>query len=180
MTLACYHEAPVRHPTSHPSDSSPSQTSPGGLESITQDLRVQARRDRFARAWYGITRDTLSVMFGQPLTILARPTTPIPVGRFRDSLITFSYDSGTFIFFKQGGGHEEQLIQANVWAPRFMRTADIHLGMSAVDVRAFFGDSARDSTPLVLSTPIDSVIGGAELTFKGDRLVRVMWTYGDD
>jgi len=180
LTLVCYHEAPARHTTSHSSDSVAGLTPQGSLQSLNQDLRVQARRDRFIAEWYGTTRDTLTAVFGQPESILAQQASPTQIERLRDSLFTFVYEGARFIFYNQHGLHVDELMQASVWTPRFMRSSDIHFGMSASDVREFFGDSSRDSTPFTLSATIDSVIGGVKLTFQRDTLARVMWTYGEE
>jgi hypothetical protein len=141
------------------------------------------RRDQFIsggpRAWFGRTRAQIRAAFGPPERSEGRPNTTAGGGPL-DSLVTFHYPQAEFAFYTTGSAHADQLLQVTVWDARFLQRSPLQVGSTVTEVRAYFGDAAQGSTPVMRYTTGGGIPDDLELWFEHDRLVKLRWTYGFD
>ena len=132
------------------------------------------------RQWFGSDRNAIQVAFGRPNSIDGRTVRNRHDSTSVDSIVTLRYGTAIYVFYAVTKSHGDLLLEATIWDPRYLKRSPLQLGASVSDVRRFFNDPSRGSTPYMTYSTAFEYTHTLELWFKNDRLVRMKWVYPVD
>jgi hypothetical protein len=132
------------------------------------------------RQWFGDARPAIQGAFGRPDRIELHTVRNRHDSTSVDTIVTLRYRTATYVFYTVTKSHGDILLEGTIWDSRYLKRSPIRLGATVSEVRGFFHDTSRGSTPHMTYSTDFSGMHTLELWFENDRLVRMRWVYPID